>query len=116
MVLVNVILRQKISYKNATDDVSGYKCVAGDMTWSNPVIYTPGMVSPHLAFAPGASSEIDMLNDVKILKATEACDNQYFEQWYADVPGVNKRINTTILFLNKITTMVVSFRWIALIL
>ena len=82
-------------YKNATDDVSGYKCVAGNMTWSNPVIYTPGMVSPHLAFAPGASSEIDMLNDVKILKATEACDNQFFEQWYADVPGVNKRINTT---------------------
>ena len=83
-------------YKNSRDDVSGYKCPNGGTNWENPVIYTPGMVSTYLAFVPSsADGKIDMLYDVYILKQNDLCDNANFVQWYADVPGVNKRINTT---------------------
>ena len=83
-------------YKNAQNDVSGYKCPNGGTNWSNPVIYTPGMVNPYLIFAaPGADGKIDMYDGVVISKMNERCDNQFFEQWYLDVPGQNKRVNTT---------------------
>ena len=83
-------------YENAQNDVSGYKCPSGATVWSNPVIYTPGMVFPYLNFAqPSDNGKIDMLNDVTIVKWNDACDNENFIQWYADVPGVNKRVNTT---------------------
>ena len=87
-------------YENSQDGVSGFKCPQGKTEWSNEVIYTPGMVFPFLSF-PGLEDSIvqgkkfDMLKGVVITKRKESCDNQYFEQWYADVPGVNKRINTT---------------------
>ena len=89
-------------YKNAQNDVSGYKCPNGNTMWANPVIYTPGMVAPYLQFPKmtGGEGKYDMLNDVVIVKANDLCDNQYFEPWFADVPPVNglyvnKRVNTT---------------------
>ena len=83
-------------YKNAQNDVSGYKCPNGGTVWANPVIYTPGMVNPYLMFAPpGADGKIDMYDGVVISKMNERCDNKFFEQWYLDVPGQNKRVNTT---------------------
>ncbi|WP_295051551.1 fibro-slime domain-containing protein [uncultured Fibrobacter sp.] len=85
-------------YKNAQDDVSGFKCPNGGASLFNSVIYTPGMVKPYLLFVPKENDKIDMLNDVVILKQNERCDNQFFDQWFADVPGVNKRINTTLNF------------------
>ena len=88
----NITLR---GYKNAQADVSGYKCPNGGVVWSNPVIYTPGMVNPYLMFTPKEEGKIDMLNDVSILKQGDLCDNANFIQWYADVEGVNKRVNTT---------------------
>ena len=88
----NITLR---GYKNAQADVSGYKCPNGGVIWSNPVIYTPGMVNPYLLFTPKEEGKIDMLNDVSILKQGDLCDNANFIQWYADVEGVNKRVNTT---------------------
>ena len=88
----NITLR---GYKNAQADVSGYKCPNGGVVWSNPVIYTPGMVNPYLLFTPKEEGKIDMLNDVSILKQGDLCDNANFIQWYADVEGVNKRVNTT---------------------
>jgi len=88
----NIILR---GYENAQNDVSGYKCPGGGTVWSNPVIYTPGMVNPYLTFTPKEVGKIDMLYDVSISKMNEMCDNANFIQWYADVPGVNKRVNTT---------------------
>ena len=83
-------------YENAQSDVSGYKCPNGGVNWSNPVIYTPGMVSPYLMFTKmGSDGKLDMYDGVIISKAAERCDNANFIQWYADVPGVNKRVNTT---------------------
>jgi len=84
-------------YKNALDDVVGFKCPNGNTAWANPVIYTPGMVNPYLVFTQFSSSGApDMYEGVLISKQNERCDNQNFAQWYADVPGVNKRINTTL--------------------
>ena len=81
-------------YENSQNDVSGYKCQSGTI-WSNPVIYTPGMVNPYLIFMPKEEGKIDMLNDVTINKMNDLCDNANFIQWFADVQGVNKRVNTT---------------------
>lgn len=82
-------------YRNARDDVSGYKCPNGNTNWANPVIYTPGMVNPHLMFTKMDGGKIDMYDGVVIRKVNERCDNQFFEEWFTDVPGKNKRINTT---------------------
>ena len=90
-------------YENAKDEVSGYKCPNGGTSWSNPVIYTPGMVSSYLMFTQMDGEKIDMYDGVIIKKSINPltglsdplCDNQYFEQWYLDVPGQNKRVNTT---------------------
>lgn len=83
-------------YRNARADVSGYKCPNGNTNWANPVIYTPGMVNPYLMFTKlDANGKIDMYDGVIISKVNERCDNQFFEQWYTDVPGYNKRVNTT---------------------
>lgn len=89
----DVILR---GYENALNDVSGFKCPNGKTNWANEVIYTPGMVAPYLMFTKvGSDGKYDMYDGVVIQKLNPLCDNQYFEQWYLDVPGQNKRINTT---------------------
>ena len=75
--------------------VSGTKC--NGVVWSNPVYYTPGMVQPYLQFDASAGGEIDMLDGVHILKASEACDNQYFDQWYSDNNQFAKRSNTVLV-------------------
>lgn len=74
--------------------VSGTKCQGNN--WSNPVYYTPGMVRSYLTFDANPAGEIDMLDGVHIVKATDACDNTYFEQWYADGLGPSKRSNTVL--------------------
>jgi fibro-slime domain-containing protein len=86
--------------------VSGAKCNGN--FWSNTVYYTPGMVQSYLMFTPDpATGEIDMLDGVRILKAQELCDNQFFDQWYADGNGYSKRSNT-ILVLPSVSTGVYS--------
>lgn len=83
-------------YKNSLESVSGYKCTGGGTNWANEVIYTPGMVSPYLLFTQvTADGTIDMYDGVIISKLNERCDNQFFDQWYLDVPGQNKRVNAT---------------------
>ena len=83
-------------YMNSQSDVSGYKCPNGKTAWANPVIYTPGMVNPYLMFTKfSTDGKPDMYDGVVISKQNERCDNLNFAQWYADVPSVNKRINTT---------------------
>jgi len=83
-------------YMNAQSDVSGFKCPNGKTAWANPVIYTPGMVGKYLTFTQfSATGAPNMYDGVVISKANERCDNQNFVQWFADVPGVNKHINTT---------------------
>ena len=65
--------------------------------WANPVIATTGMVQPFLKFTQkGVGGQIDMLDGVTISKKSERCDNANFDQWFTDVPSVNKRINTAL--------------------
>ena len=78
--------------------VSGVKCSASGVAWSNPVYYTPGMVKSYLDFDPTPSGEYDMLDGVHIRKANEnLCDNTYFEQWYEDDNPYAKRSNTILV-------------------
>ena len=74
-------------------------------SWSQIVYTTPGMVEQKLYFPPDLNDcdpndptkcALDMYEPV-ITRARYACDNQYFEQWYADVDGINKRTNTTLI-------------------
>lgn len=74
-------------------------------SWSQIVYTTPGMVEQKLVFPPDLNDcdpndptkcALDMYEPV-ITRARYACDNQYFEQWYADVDGINRRTNTTLI-------------------
>ena len=81
-------------YVNAPEGLfHRYVCQHGTV-WSNPVIATTGMVKSHLTFKNKTSDgSIDMYDGVVISKASERCDNANFDQWFTDVPSVNKRIN-----------------------
>lgn len=84
-------------YKNALDNVAGVKCSDGNTNWANPVVYTPGMVDRFLLFEnKGDDGTIDMYEGVVIQKMNDRCDNRNFDQWFADVPSVNKRLNTVL--------------------
>ncbi len=89
----NRILR---GYANALESIDYYDCPNGKTVWSNPVIATTGMVQPYLKFAAGADGKIDMVDGVTISKQNERCDNANFDQWFTDVPSVNKRVNMTL--------------------
>ncbi|MCQ2106282.1 MAG: fibro-slime domain-containing protein [Fibrobacter sp.] len=85
-----------------TDDQSK-KCggkICSEHSWSQIVYVTPGMVQQTLEFPadPDAADDyfLDMINPV-IKRNRYACDNQYFEQWYSDVPGVNTTIQANML-------------------
>lgn len=72
-------------------------------SWSQVVYVTPGMVKQSLYFPADAEGNKDMYTPT-IMKNRDACDNGYFEQWYADeVAGSNiegvihKRTNTTLI-------------------
>ena len=80
-------------YKNALENVNGTKCPGGKNNWANPVVYTPGMVDPYLQFKVNDNGTPDMYEGVAIKKLNERCDNKNFDQWFADVPSVNKRVN-----------------------
>lgn len=80
-------------YKNALDNVNGLKCPGGKNNWANPVVYTPGMVNPYLLFKNTSNDGTIDMYDVAVQKLNERCDNKNFDQWFADVPSVNKRVN-----------------------
>lgn len=61
--------------------------------WSQIVYVTPGMVQQALAFPTDETGAKDMYEPV-ISRARYACDNQYFEQWFA---GDDKRTNATMI-------------------
>lgn len=88
--------------------------------WSQPVLVTPGMVAMYLGFNPDLGE--DMMYEPTIYKAREACDNQFFEQWYADYgadgtpldPSVNKRTNTVLqlpLVAGTKNTFEIDYNW-----
>ena len=57
--------------------------------WAEQVYITPGMVEQKLLFPVGEDGKPNLREPV-IKKAREACDNKYFEQWFAD-NDANKR-------------------------
>ncbi len=77
-------------------------CTSDGGDWENPVYYTPGMVHPYLSFKgtmpafsgkPSVEVKEYFLDNTVISKAADRCDNQFFDQWFSDVSGVNKRSN-----------------------
>ena len=84
-------------YSNADKGIfHRYVCEHG-AAWKNPVIATTGMVKPYLTFKNKAlDGSIDMYDGVVISKANERCDNANFDQWFTDVPSVNKRVNAVL--------------------
>ena len=89
----------KVATENGAPAVHGATCTNGT-NWANPVYYTPGMVFPVLQFTDvdgdgSTTGQDDMLDGVKILKMSAACDNSNFEQWYSDdlTGTISKRTN-----------------------
>lgn len=81
-------------YKNAKDVLNHHYICNENNIWANPVIATTGMVKPHLMFTQmNTDGTFDMYDGVVISKANELCDNANFDQWFTDVPSVNKRVN-----------------------
>ena len=92
-----------------------------DKQWSQPVLVTPGMAYKYLEFNPGLGD--DMMYEPKILKARDACDNQYFAQWYADRDesgallqnaAINARMNTVLqlpLVAGTKNTFEIDYNW-----
>jgi fibro-slime domain-containing protein len=64
-------------------------------SWGEAVTVTRGMVQPQLAYL----DPNDPLTAYPV-KAAERCDNSRFEQWYAEVPGINYRVEE-VLWLKK---------------
>lgn len=82
------------------------KC--GSLAWQEAVYVTPGMVQTYLQF-PVAGE--DMMYEPVIVKNRNACDNQYFEQWFQ---GNTKRTNTVLALPevpNSINIYEVDYNW-----
>lgn len=81
-------------------------------SWSQIVYTTPGMVETYLKFDPALGE--DMMYEPTIVRQRSACDNQFFEQWYTDVPSVNLRSNTTLqlpLVAGTKNTFEIDYNW-----
>lgn len=89
--------------------------------WSQPVLVTPGMVNQYLTFNPELGD--DMMYEPVISRARMACDNQYFDQWYADYDAagnslqqsnINTRMNTVLqlpLVAGTKNTFEIDYNW-----
>ena len=86
---------ERRGFLNATSTTAPI-CEEKLVNWDNPVYVTPGMVKSFLKFDAGKDGKIDMLDGVHVRKAADLCDNKNFDQWFADVEGVNLRVNSTL--------------------
>lgn len=80
--------------------------------WAQPVLVTPGMVNRYLVFNPDLGE--DMMYEPIILKARNACDNEFFAQWYVDDASFNKRTNTVLqlpLVAGTLNTFEIDYNW-----
>lgn len=78
--------------------------VCNSHSWSQIVYVTPGMVAQNLVF--DFSKGEDTMYEPVIVKNRPACDNEFFEQWFADfdvttgnslqAQGINARMNMTL--------------------
>ena len=89
--------------------------------WSQPVLVTPGLAYKYLEFDPILGE--GMMYEPVILKARDACDNQYFSQWFADrdesgtllqSASINARMNS-VLQLSQVAgtknTFEIDYNW-----
>lgn len=96
--------------------------ICNQHSWSQIVYVTPGMVQQHLVFNPDLGE--DMMYEPIILTARAACDNEHFDQWYADYEpttgqslqgqGVNARMNTVLqlpLVAGTKNTFEIDYNW-----
>ena len=89
--------------------------------WAQPVLVTSGMVYKYLLFDPNLGE--DMMYEPRIIKARDACDNSFFEQWFADhddagnyyqASNLNTRMNTVLqlpLVAGTKNTYEVDYNW-----
>ena len=89
--------------------------------WAQPVLVTSGMVYKYLLFDPNLGE--DMMYEPRIVKARDACDNSFFEQWFADhddagnyyqASNLNTRMNTVLqlpLVAGTKNTYEVDYNW-----
>ena len=106
-----------------TDDVSK-SCsgkVCNQHSWSQIVYVTPGMASRFLTF--DANLGEDMMYEPIMTRFRAACDNGYFDQWYADRDGngnmfqplgINARMNTVLqlpLVAGTKNTFEIDYNW-----
>lgn len=83
---------------NAKDDSKSCNKTCKTHSWSQIVYITPGMVQQALVFPKDEGGVMDMYNP-KIVKARDACDNGFFDQWYSDVMDgqITQRTETTLI-------------------
>lgn len=62
--------------------------------WAEVMYVTPNMVGPHLAFDSSLGS--GMMLEPAITRSKYACDNVYFEEWYADGNSLAMRTNSVL--------------------
>ena len=70
----------------------------GSFAWSEGVYITPGMVNTNLTFTAGSNGSIDFYSPTITKSASYGygCDNTYFDQWFSDVEGINRKSSTTL--------------------
>lgn len=92
------VKKQRGFQENAAVQFTGVQknTCSGGMFWKNEVYYTPGMVQPYLKFDLDSTGTPLYLEGAHIQKLNDACDNVYFQQWFEDVEGINKRSNVTL--------------------
>ena len=94
--------------KDKDDGSKSCNKICKQHSWSQIVYTTPGMVDQKLVFPLDLTNcsaddptkcALDMYEPVIARNPLRplACDNTNFEQWYADVPGVNLRTNATLI-------------------
>ena len=100
--LVNDLCTDAFNTWSTNMDDSRKTCnkICKNHQWSQIVYVTPGMVEQTLLFSVNSvTGALDLRNPL-ITRARYACDNVYFEQWFSDVEGVNKRSNS-VLYLTQ---------------
>ena len=78
--------------------------------WSEKVYFTSDMVKSTLSFPKGEDGKPN-LHEPSIVKARDACDNKYFEQWFTD-NDLNKRSEGALPLASlDETSMGISYDW-----
>ncbi len=85
--------------------------ICGNEMWAQGVYVTHGMVGQYLTF-PVVNGAFDFYAPI-ITRNRQSCDNDFFEQWYQDVPNINHRSNVVleIPVTNQVAIYEIDFNW-----